>query len=374
MYNNNLNNNSSDDSQKDIQVGMINNQQPQPKDTVSDIQWVIQNNNYQLSVACWNGEVIVYNLGSGNNNNTELIFQYSINLPEPILTHVWNGTNQLFMGCANGDIYNFQLPNNVNFSNFNPNQNVQKMGAHQGPVSKLIYISQKNSLLSMGYDGYIRIWGEIKREAFLQHPIISGDYKIQNQKGDIFLATVDKILVQSLPDLFQNPQNAKWTKPSLTDNYNSKLTFLSVCETENYFIVGSDDGRAQIFSYSRQVNNLNTTISNHITFKVCQIKENKSTYFYQTNCAQFNPQKFSQLAVGGGEGVISLFQFLTKDRIKTFEFNKQCVSALKISDDGKLLAYALGYDWGQGIHGINKYNPPKVCVHIFQQNEMSPQN
>jgi len=41
------------------------------------------------------------------------------------------------------------------------------------------------------------------------------------------------------------------------------------------------------------------------------------------------------------------------------------VTKVKVSPNGQYLAYALGYDWTEGVWGIEKKIIPKVAVHII---------
>lgn len=46
------------------------------------------------------------------------------------------------------------------------------------------------------------------------------------------------------------------------------------------------------------------------------------------------------------------------------------VTRIRVSPDGNYIAYALGYDWSEGVWGLEKNIKPKICVHAIQNNEM----
>ena len=54
----------------------------------------------------------------------------------------------------------------------------------------------------------------------------------------------------------------------------------------------------------------------------------------------------------GGDGVINLWDYEVRNKIRALTFNKVPITFAKISPDGNYMAYALGYDWSEGIWGL----------------------
>jgi hypothetical protein len=48
------------------------------------------------------------------------------------------------------------------------------------------------------------------------------------------------------------------------------------------------------------------------------------------------------------------YDLIKKEKIKEFSYSGIPVTKAKISPDGKFIAYSLGYDWSEGIWGIEK--------------------
>ena len=63
------------------------------------------------------------------------------------------------------------------------------------------------------------------------------------------------------------------------------------------------------------------------------------------------------------------WDYALKSKIKSFAYKSQPVCKVKMSPDGALLAYSLGYDWAKGIEGWKSYQT-KLCVHMMQDNEL----
>jgi len=59
------------------------------------------------------------------------------------------------------------------------------------------------------------------------------------------------------------------------------------------------------------------------------------------------------LLTAGGEGQIIFWDYNVKNKIRTFNCNSLPVTAAKISQDGSMVAYSLGYDFSKGAEGYN---------------------
>jgi mRNA export factor len=64
------------------------------------------------------------------------------------------------------------------------------------------------------------------------------------------------------------------------------------------------------------------------------------------------------------------WDYNVKNKIKTFNFNNLPITAAKMSSDGMMLAYALGYDFSKGAEGYNLNLPTKLCIHQIPDNEL----
>ena len=53
---------------------------------------------------------------------------------------------------------------------------------------------------------------------------------------------------------------------------------------------------------------------------------------------------------------------LRKQKINTFEFNKNAITNSELDPEGKYMALALGYDWQRGVEKF-KSMQSKVCVY-----------
>ena len=71
----------------------------------------------------------------------------------------------------------------------------------------------------------------------------------------------------------------------------------------------------------------------------------------------------------GGEGNMHFWDLDQKQKIKTFHYGHNPISAASIDDSGYFLAYSLGYDWHSGIQMQNQFTNFKLNIHIIAENE-----
>jgi mRNA export factor len=92
-----------------------------------------------------------------------------------------------------------------------------------------------------------------------------------------------------------------------------------------------------------------------VCFKAQKKEEYVKNQYYQVNSCGFHPKKPEVIFVAGGDNSIIFFTAQKNgDKIKTLKF-KAPVTAAKLSPNGSFMAYALGNDWCQGLHGLGKY-------------------
>ncbi|KAH8284463.1 hypothetical protein KR018_012615, partial [Drosophila ironensis] len=72
----------------------------------------------------------------------------------------------------------------------------------------------------------------------------------------------------------------------------------------------------------------------------------------------------STLATVGSDGIIGYFSTEDGIEIKRCESKGQAITACDFSSDGKLLAYAMGYDWSKSHETYDSSKMPQICVRL----------
>ena len=92
-----------------------------------------------------------------------------------------------------------------------------------------------------------------------------------------------------------------------------------------------------------------------MTFKCHKIEDSsKNTEYFPVWSIQQNIRNEKWICTAGGDGKMIFWDFMQKNRIIEFAYAGVPVTKAKISPDGNFVAYALGYDWSEGIWGLEK--------------------
>lgn len=89
----------------------------------------------------------------------------------------------------------------------------------------------------------------------------------------------------------------------------------------------------------------------HITFKAHKTEEKDTTVLHPVNTLNFHPTDEAWFSTSGADGSINFWNHVTKNKIKTFNYNSNPVCCASVSYAGNYIAYALGNDWHIGPEG-----------------------
>ncbi|EAR89676.1 poly(A)+ RNA export protein (macronuclear) [Tetrahymena thermophila SB210] len=358
-----------DASLQDIQ---INNPQHLPQDTVSDIQFNPQNPQ-MFACSTWDGKIHIYQIAVQQNFN-QIVGQFQqvsqMQYNEPITCIAWRGDGQaIYAGCGDNSVVLFNLSNGQS----------AKIGQHQAGIRSIFYVQQLNgAVITCSFDTTVCFWSEQNPN----NPLA----KIQ-LKGKIFAADClfpilalglqgEVITFINLQSNFQNlsPHQINYIDSPLGKG--SQINSIKIMCKGNGFGLGSIDGRANLGKLTPQNQNnvAGYKIDNIMTFK-CHKNEEKQNnvvnqILYPVNSICFNPRQDQFLLTCGSDGNMYFWDFEHKNKIKSFAFNKQPISACNVSSTGQFLAYSLGYDWHMGYEHSNSFEKPKICVHIINDDEL----
>ena len=122
------------------------------------------------------------------------------------------------------------------------------------------------------------------------------------------------------------------------------LTALQCFADGKGFCLGSIEGRCQVKNWDTKLADKGT--SKDFCFK-CNRKEDanaKTATVWSVNGFCFN-KKYNTFASYGGDGTIVTWNKDTKSKYRSSEPFPEAIVAADQSEDGQMLAYAIGYDW-----------------------------
>lgn len=151
-------------------------------------------------------------------------------------------------------------------------------------------------------------------------------------------------------------------------------TSISVFGDGKGYAVGSIEGRCGIKYYDPSKTDLGK--QDDFCFK-CHREENKNQNkadVYSVNGIAFNTQ-YNTFATYGSDGVIVIWNKDTKSKYRSSKKFPGAFTAADFTDDGKLLAYAIGYDWAKGFEAQRNQQPsqqifcrsPKIDEEVFKR-------
>ena len=93
-------------------------------------------------------------------------------------------------------------------------------------------------------------------------------------------------------------------------------------------------------------------------------------FFCQVNDIAFHPTHNTLVTVGS-DGRFSFWDKDARTKIKTSEQFPLPLTSCAFSHDGKILAYAIGYDWSKGHEGNDVSKKSKIFLRPAEE-EMKP--
>jgi len=346
-----------DDSQNDITVS---NQNDLPTDSVSSIVWVPSNNAKLFACSSWDSKIRIYD-PSIDNYSAKINLKGGFQTENPILSLSWcqDDVSKIFGGSTDGSVRVFDITSGKDMV----------VGQHDHSVKGLYYVPNAGIVCSLSFDKTIRFW-DLKQPQPIAtipvgHKVYCSDFSfpyLAIGMSDERVAFIDLKNLQSL----QNKPLADLESPL---GKGSQLTTISFLNDASGVAVGTHDGRANISKFS-QDNFGKIKLDTKISFKAKKYDNtpNDKQIQYPVHDMGFSSLKDGFVYTAGGDGSISYWDYLNKERLCTYEYQGAPVTRSKMSHDGQLMAYALGYDWAKGILGYQSSNT-KICVHVMKETD-----
>ncbi len=157
----------------------------------------------------------------------------------------------------------------------------------------------------------------------------------------------DRLLhIWHLPENFQTNN---WNPKDITESpLKLATTSIAVFGDGKGYAVGSIEGRCGIKNYDSSKTAMGK--DNDFCFK-CHREEQKNATkadVYSVNAITFN-QEYNTFATCGSDGTIIIWNKDSKSKYKSSKKFPCPFTASCFTEDGKLLAYAVGYDWSKGF-------------------------
>ena len=268
----------------------------------------------------------------------------------------------MYAGCGDGNILGIDIPKGASGT----------IGMHNGLVKNLFLIEELQIVVSVGNDKSIKLWDS--RQGY--KPIFEIKLLYKPLCADIFYPIMalglekDKSLVFDLKQtiisnyLFQNSEEF------IASPLNSILTTVAIQPDKKKVILGAADGRIGQLNILDRSNSPSYQTKETCNFKCHKVDVDGKVRYYSVNSMRFHQIYDFLLVTSGGDGVTYYWNINDKMKITNYQYNKVPITKTAFSPDGKVCAYALGYDWSEGIWGIKYGYPNQIYAHILQSTDV----
>lgn len=342
-------------SNNDITVGQDSDN---PADSVSCISWLNKQNSFIFAAGSWDSTVRLYEFPTNSPNKLNLL--KGVKLEDPCLSVSWvDDGSRIFAGCINNYITAIDTQSGQTIN----------VGAHNSGVRDVYWIGNNNILCSLGFDKTIKFW-----DLNSQNPVASYDLGHKVYCSDLFYPYImcglsdEKLLLIDITNLQTCLGKSQLDFIDSPLGSGSQLTCVAFFADGSGIGTASHDGRANLSKLEGNMGKVK--LNNIMTFK-CHKVDHSSTnqLLYPVHSMGFNSRSQDFLFTAGGDGNLVFWDYVQKNKINGHSFNGVPVTKARLDPTGNLCAYALGYDWAQGVEGYGKYKT-KICCHIVQNDEL----
>ena len=351
---------------QDASLNDINvvNASDMPGDTISSLAWAPNVAHRIFACSSWDSKIRLYDTVIQNMQQKGLVQKAIFNVEDPCISMAWSDDmTKLFAGCINNTIKAFDPSTGQSID----------IGKHDAAAKDMFWLQSANMLLTTSFDKTLRFWD-------LRQPNPAAGFQLNHKiycadlSGSLLCLGLsdEKILVVNLPHI-QNmlgKSNLDYIDSPLGQS--SQLTCIGFFTDGSGIGTASHDGRANLSKLDADSNG-KPKLGNIMTFKCHKVDTGtggNQQMLYPVHGIGFHPKAKNFVYTAGGEGNIFFWDYGAKNKITSFNYKGIPVTKVKMSPDGLLMAYALGYDWAKGIEGYMSCKP-KLCVHIMQEQELA---
>ena len=314
-----------------------------PHDSVSCISWAPKAGLYSFACSAWDSTIRIYdNQDRDASREYNVVQKAKFTVEDPCLSVTWSGDMlKLFAGCINNSIKSVDISTGKSVN----------VGTHGAAVKDIYWIQAANTLCTLSYDKTMRFW-DLRQQNHvakfdLGRKVFCSDMSFPN----ILMGTSDeKILIVNLPSIQRTFSQGALQYIDSPLGVGAQLTSVGFFADGKGIAMGSHDGRANI---SRLESTNPLRLSHEVTFKSHLSGDRNNDYriTYPTHGIGFSPRARQFVYTVGGDGTIIFWDYDAREKVRVYDFKPNPIVRAKMSPDGAMFAYAIGYDWGKGIEG-----------------------
>lgn len=358
--------------QKNPEPVYLTDKQQNPGDTASSVRFA-PNNSSMFSCVSWDQKLRLYTINQGQSLSKSM----EIQLEGMPLCQTWN--------AAGSGVY-VSLSNNslvlVDFAS----QGQQKFATNPHPILYVQLFVGGNFLVCFDSDKNLLVFATANAPG--SPPNFTLKLAYQPICGAISGNTLILGCAGSRFGILDLPNISKYTPSDVNlieSNLAAPISSVHLEESNKDFFLGSSDGRVYKGFYTQQSgwsakpiytssHNANDTEKN-FTYLAQSRKQNNDkdspSDLFNINAMGGHPRSKPFLFTTGSDGVLHFWDTKVKNKIAFYNL-KGPVNCADVSHDGNFIAFAIGYDWSQGVWGLANVNyEPCVGFKQISDNELT---
>lgn len=270
-------------------------------------------------------------------------------------------------------------------------QQSRQIAQHEKPIRTVRCVSINNQpmVITGSWDKTIKYWDLRQGTAVAEKVCPERIYSMDARDNMLVTATAERII--TVMDI-RNPAADFYKKHQSPLKWQTRV--VSCFTDASGYAIGSIEGRCAIqyvedkdARYATKVTALPNGVgsslivrsddadkrdSANFSFKCHRDPpSNNTTNVYSVNDISFHPEH-GTFSTAGSDGTFHFWDKDAKHRLKGYPNVGGPITATNFNRDGRIFAYAIGYDWSKGYQANNQQQPIKLMLHPVQTDECKP--
>ncbi|KAI6525381.1 hypothetical protein MCOR05_009462 [Pyricularia oryzae] len=325
-------------------------------DTITCIRWAPSTggSGYRLASASWDGKARIYDISNDGSCTLGAVFGID---DQPLFTCAWNKVSKGVRSLHDSSSRSRQVHNPAHARRTTPRPHL--CGTRRAHQRRL----HARSLVAPGPDPDQRVW-DLRSTRSPVHviPLPERATALASAGPEVLIATADRAV-----HAVALVRGMGVVQRSVEAPLHHGVTALAVAADHKTWAVGGIEGRVGVDSLSVADQRFRK-----FSFKAHRDPRDADgeVKVWTINDVCFNPRDSDVLSTAASDGTFVFWDIARRLRLCTFPALQGAITATSFSPDGRVFAYAVGYDWSRGYAHNHPEYPTKLMLHPVEVEEL----